>query len=89
MAKAVESNVLVDACCLDPFTDYSIDFGAFGHMIKDKTFLSDSAEYLHRLITNWNGEFLLGLLQVQAQAETTFGGDVEILMRQRSHIAIS
>ena len=67
MAKAVESNVLVDACRLDPFTDYSIDLWAFGHMIKDKTFLSDSAEYLHRLITNWNGEFLLGLLQVQAQ----------------------
>ena len=53
MAKAMKGNMLVDACCLDPFSDDSIDLCVVSHMIEDKTFLSDSTEYLHRFITNY------------------------------------
>lgn len=64
MAKAVEGNVLVDTSRLDPSTYNAINLCMVGHMVKDKSFLAHSAEYLNRLIANWNCQFLLCLLQV-------------------------
>ena len=61
MTPCVEGNVLVDACRLDPFSDNSIDLCVVGHMIEDKTFLSDSTEYLHRFITKYLWYEIIGL----------------------------
>lgn len=76
MTRHVEGYVLVYPSRLDPSSNNAINFCMVGHVVKDKSFLAHSSEYLNCLIANWNGQFLLCLLQVQSKAISTLWRDI-------------